>query len=151
VSDEEEWWDVPVGYIGPGPHPDLPAPQRITRPVSPEEFMAGTRGGPPGRRITTGWGRSYEDDPIEAPWIQYGDGPRQPLGRLTALAGEPPEHRVCRERTDDEQGALDDDPGAEECEDCGEDLSGGTSHYHCDICGEVCSVMGHDHRSDDGG
>lgn len=28
------------------------------------------------------------------------------------------------------------------CEDCGEDLSGGSSHYHCAICGNVTGMMG---------
>lgn len=29
------------------------------------------------------------------------------------------------------------------CDICGEDISGGESHYHCANCGEVSSMMGH--------
>ncbi|MCW2904224.1 MAG: hypothetical protein JWO67_6489 [Streptosporangiaceae bacterium] len=29
------------------------------------------------------------------------------------------------------------------CEDCGHDLSDRSSHYHCNFCGELCSMMGH--------
>lgn len=31
----------------------------------------------------------------------------------------------------------------EYCDVCGEDISGGESHYHCLICLEVCGMMGH--------
>lgn len=29
------------------------------------------------------------------------------------------------------------------CEYCGHDLSDRASHYHCTVCGELCSMMGH--------
>lgn len=116
-------------------------------------------------RVTTGEGRASENGPVEPRWVE-GHGPLLPLSTLVShLAAdrpeprqheypfidplgppEPPEQRACRERADDEQAAL----GAlavEECEECGEDLSGGTSHYHCPVCREVCSAMGHDHTA----
>lgn len=29
------------------------------------------------------------------------------------------------------------------CEYCGDDVSSGSSHYHCPYCNERCSMMGH--------
>lgn len=137
----------------------------------------------PGGPVTVTTGRAHEMDPIQ-PRRAYG------LPRGPAVELVPPEHRACRERSDDEQAAIDavapttgghlpqplgvssllkailqppagdgppythtlsaadvlaDPADGEECEECGEDLSGGTSHYHCPVCREVCSVMGHLH------
>lgn len=38
---------------------------------------------------------------------------------------------------------FDEDDGYGFCDICGDDLSDGSSHYHCANCLELCSMMGH--------
>lgn len=40
-------------------------------------------------------------------------------------------------------GNQDEDDGYGYCDVCGEDLSDGSSHYHCVRCDRLCSMFGH--------